>query len=369
MVSGEEVVIFTDTNIGTHIAMAVSPDITAADFKREVERKHLSIFPQLGEIEAHGLMVKRKSCFYHLTGSLPVKYAFQGLKGTWLLHVEVQRSNDMDKPGLSHCLAAKNDNHDSDGSNINDYFVTNTDKNNINNGSKKRIKGLLSIKPLAEELWKTAPHFNKKGKKKKSMIHLDHRLDDIEKECPIIIKETPDSTDNENVQMSRNKVKPVIRSSSPLVHTPIERSPEVLSERDILDIQGNSSGLNFASRCYDPQNCEVASFATESGLEKQLKGRRNDNSNIQAYSAPQFATKTPPRTPPSLLPTDPGPGSSRNKLEITAAVGRRILIAAKKLRVSGNKQRPVIYFHRFRGASSVPFVSRISVFEISDSDD
>ncbi|XP_065875175.1 uncharacterized protein [Euphorbia lathyris] len=89
MASFPKVVVFTDTNIDTHIAMPVSPDITATDFKRELERRHLSFFPALGEIEAHEVMVRRKNCFYHLTESLPIKYAFQGLKGRWFLHVGV----------------------------------------------------------------------------------------------------------------------------------------------------------------------------------------------------------------------------------------------------------------------------------------
>ncbi|KAJ0101363.1 hypothetical protein Patl1_03930 [Pistacia atlantica] len=36
-----EVPVFTDTNLGTHIAMAVSPDITTGDFKSEAEVKFL----------------------------------------------------------------------------------------------------------------------------------------------------------------------------------------------------------------------------------------------------------------------------------------------------------------------------------------
>ncbi|XP_065875177.1 uncharacterized protein [Euphorbia lathyris] len=68
MASFPKVVVFTDTNIDTHIAMPVSPDITATDFKRELERRHLSFFPALGEIEAHEVM---------------------GLKGRWFLHVGV----------------------------------------------------------------------------------------------------------------------------------------------------------------------------------------------------------------------------------------------------------------------------------------
>ncbi|KDP20469.1 hypothetical protein JCGZ_05331 [Jatropha curcas] len=255
--SGEMVIIFTDTSMDTHIAMAVSPDITAAAFKREVERKHFSIFPRLGKIEAQGLMVRRNRCFYHLTESLPIKYAFQGLKGTWFLHVEVQPSYDSEKRGLTHFLAAKNHNYVSDGSKIDDSFVNEIERNTHN---------------------------------------------------------------------------------------------------------GNSSELNSVSRCCIPRSCNVTSIAIESQLEKPLKGKRDDNClNIQTYSS--FIS--PSRTSSCLSPTE----SSGNKLKRSAAVGRRILTAANNIRLSGKKRSPAISFYRFRVAASVPSVSRISAFEISDTDD
>ncbi|KAA8527074.1 hypothetical protein F0562_008697 [Nyssa sinensis] len=89
--------VFTDTNLGTRLAVAIPPDTTAGDFKRELERAHLNCFPKLGKIRIHGLMVKRKSCFYHLPESLPIKHAFQGLKGTWFLHMEACPWGGFDK--------------------------------------------------------------------------------------------------------------------------------------------------------------------------------------------------------------------------------------------------------------------------------
>ncbi|KAJ0046081.1 hypothetical protein Pint_03845 [Pistacia integerrima] len=63
-----EVPVFTDTNLGTHIAMAVSPDITTGDFKRELAKTHFSCFPKIGEIEVYGLMV------HPLFGEAEVKF-------------------------------------------------------------------------------------------------------------------------------------------------------------------------------------------------------------------------------------------------------------------------------------------------------
>ncbi|XP_050226602.1 uncharacterized protein LOC126676437 [Mercurialis annua] len=91
MGSNGEVVIFTDTSIDTHIALSVSPDITAADFMRELETTHYTCLPTVGEIKAHALMVRKRKRFYRLSESLPLKCVFQGVKGAWFLHVQVEK--------------------------------------------------------------------------------------------------------------------------------------------------------------------------------------------------------------------------------------------------------------------------------------
>ncbi|EEF46071.1 hypothetical protein RCOM_1189860 [Ricinus communis] len=364
MESDGEVLVFIDTNIGTHIAASVSPDITAADFKRELEREHLSFFPTLGEIKAHVLMVRRKSCFYHLTESLPIKYAFQGLKGTWFLHVKVQPSSNVDKPGSSHDVAARSDNHFSDGS-IVTPSATNTKKNNKHK-YKQKIRDLLCVRPPANEFWKTAS-ISYNGKKNKSVIQfIENRLDDIKESLNLNEEDAGVAADESVVfQMSRNKVRPVIGSSILLAETPQERSEEV----GIVDINGNLSELNSESKCCDPRSSKITSVAIEGELEKRPRGRRGDiYSAAQAYSIAQFSTITPPRTMHASCSTD-NPGSSGNKLERTAAVGRRILIAADNLRLSENRQSPIISFCRFRDSPSMSSISRMSMFEISDNDD
>ncbi|KAL0904696.1 hypothetical protein M5K25_026832 [Dendrobium thyrsiflorum] len=49
--------------------------------------EHFSCFPNLGKIKVHGLMVKKKSFFYHLSDSMAIKHVFKELSGTWLLHL------------------------------------------------------------------------------------------------------------------------------------------------------------------------------------------------------------------------------------------------------------------------------------------
>ncbi|XP_058185360.1 uncharacterized protein LOC131302635 isoform X2 [Rhododendron vialii] len=70
---------------------------TVVKQNQEIERTHLNCFPKVGEIRADGLMVKKKSFFYHLPDSLPIKHVFQGAKGTWFIHIEVCSRRVSDK--------------------------------------------------------------------------------------------------------------------------------------------------------------------------------------------------------------------------------------------------------------------------------
>lgn len=185
--SDGEVAVFTDTNMDTHIAMGISPDITVADFKK-LEKMHFNCFPKLGEIKVCELKVRRNNCFYHLLESLPIKYAFQGLKGNWFLHVEIRSSNSFRNQHLPQCLAAKDD-HISDGSNAIGSLVTNTRKNDMTpNGNNKRIEGLLGIKSPAE-LPKTAPCFDKRSKEKKRLAEIDREFDRSKKSPKLAARE------------------------------------------------------------------------------------------------------------------------------------------------------------------------------------
>ncbi|KAH0449245.1 hypothetical protein IEQ34_023045 [Dendrobium chrysotoxum] len=49
--------------------------------------EHFSCFPNLGKIKVHGLMVKKKSFFYHLSDSMAIKHVFEELSGTLVLHL------------------------------------------------------------------------------------------------------------------------------------------------------------------------------------------------------------------------------------------------------------------------------------------
>ncbi|XP_010480141.1 PREDICTED: uncharacterized protein LOC104758874 [Camelina sativa] len=104
MAFAEEVAVFTETNLGTGIVMTVPQDITAADFKRKLEKTHVSCLSSLGEIRVHGLMVKRKSRFYYLVESLPMKYIFRDNQKPWFIHAKARVVNGSQEPSISNSI-------------------------------------------------------------------------------------------------------------------------------------------------------------------------------------------------------------------------------------------------------------------------
>ncbi|ERN19250.1 uncharacterized protein LOC110008403 isoform X1 [Amborella trichopoda] len=80
--------VFIDSNLGTHLAIIVSPNDSVGNLKRILREEHPLSFPNLGEIMVQALMVKRKSYFYHLPDSLPIKSALEGLRGSWFLFMD-----------------------------------------------------------------------------------------------------------------------------------------------------------------------------------------------------------------------------------------------------------------------------------------
>ncbi|TXG67972.1 hypothetical protein EZV62_009247 [Acer yangbiense] len=184
--SSEEVAVFTDTNLATHIAMAVSPDITAGEFKRKLERTHFSCFPSIGEIKVHGLMVKRKSSFYHLSDTVPIKHAFQGLKGTWFLRAETKPLIELDKPCPSQYIDAKVEKSNLNGICCNDSLITRAKENDImSNGEKGRTESSHGKTPLSQELSVNVPRSNSKRRRVKTVSNFVGCSDGIEKGCPV----------------------------------------------------------------------------------------------------------------------------------------------------------------------------------------
>uniref|UniRef100_A0A3N7F796 Uncharacterized protein n=1 Tax=Populus trichocarpa TaxID=3694 RepID=A0A3N7F796_POPTR len=358
----------------------------------ELEKMHFNCFPKLGEIKVCELKVRRNNCFYHLLESLPIKYAFQGLKGNWFLHVEIRSSNSFRNQHLPQCLAAKDD-HISDGSNAIGSLVTNTRKNDMTpNGNNKRIEGLLGIKSPAE-LPKTAPCFDKRSKEKKRLAEIDREFDRSKKSPKLAARECS------GLLTPGNEVKPATEELSKNAPYFKKTSKEKKRLADInKELDRSKKALNVvdkvSSGLLTPRNKVehatitgalpkiVACFKKKSKDKKRMAGlnkefdRRKKAPNLAAKVCSGLLTpinqvdiRRPPRTLASPLPTDLRPGSSGNKLKTTSAVGKRMMTAANKLKISANKQRPALSFYRFRAPSRASFVVRRSIFDISDSDE
>ncbi|CAH2033421.1 unnamed protein product [Thlaspi arvense] len=118
MAFAEEVAIFAETSLGTRIVMTVPLNITSADLKRntikgfinakcvffagKLEKTHASCLPSFGEIRVSGLMVKRKSQFYHLAESVSIKYIFRDNQKPWFIHAEAILVNRWQEPSMSN---------------------------------------------------------------------------------------------------------------------------------------------------------------------------------------------------------------------------------------------------------------------------
>ncbi|KAK9269781.1 hypothetical protein L1049_001559 [Liquidambar formosana] len=244
MGSSVEVPVFTDTNMGTHIAMAVSPDITSGDFKKELETEHFNCFQRLGEIRVYCLMVKQKSCFYHLPESVPIKHAFQGWKGTWFLHAEASPLTTSDRPGLSECVAEFRD-QISNGSKFigsleaNNCMKSTDKKKTKRKGKKRRIKRSHCLKAVLQGLLVTVYLSKKKknGKRVKKKYFTEYRANGNEKGCLGGNEEAPGVTTEvrSHCFASGNEVESRKEwNSVPLVEAPSEMSSEVISVTGII---------------------------------------------------------------------------------------------------------------------------------------
>ncbi|XP_019438333.1 PREDICTED: uncharacterized protein LOC109344150 isoform X1 [Lupinus angustifolius] len=94
-------VVFIDTNIHTHLALLVSLSDTVSLLKKRILVEHPLCFPKIGHIEIHAVKVKRKGCFYHLSDSVLVKSAFNGVSKDWFLSVDASALVDVSPETIS----------------------------------------------------------------------------------------------------------------------------------------------------------------------------------------------------------------------------------------------------------------------------
>ncbi|XAR67358.1 hypothetical protein NMG60_11002077 [Bertholletia excelsa] len=341
MASKERVAVFIDTNLGTHIAIDVSPDITAGDFKRDLEQAHLNCFPKLGEIRVNGLMVKQKSTFYRLPDSFPVKHAFLNFRRTWVIQMEAYPLSGSNNLILSRYLDSETrdlkshgtgDTHPLEPQNC----APSSRKNNLNCKAKKKgVKRIPCSKIVLQVILGATCLKRKKrrGLKEKQF----------------------EGSSSEDKELIVPKIEGQYREEWNSCATVENPSEETLSETVSISgiIRKYFSDYEEVTCCSD-----IASRANKSQQGELVDARAN---------LPHFAVKTPPRMLIFPLPTDQGPRTSRDTFK-KAQVGKRMVVASNMLRTSASKQKSSSGLCKSNDHKSSSLVQSI-VFEISDSED
>ncbi|KAJ7969423.1 COP1-interacting protein 4.1 [Quillaja saponaria] len=347
-----EVSVFADTNLDTRIAMTVPPDITAGEFKN-VERVHFSCFPKSGQIQVNGLMVKRKSCFYYLPDSVPLKYVFKGIRKTWFLHVEVRPKVDFCMPSLTHGVATEVGKHIYNCS----YVPTSLESQKLPRSNEHNARG-NSLEVLQSTLFSSNEMENKKRGS-----YSDNKDSGTEKASCCKLEESPAATASEyQCFVPDNRVENTEGNS--MLGDSNDMSSEVISVTGII----NRYFPNF-NEIGSPSSSDGTSRVVWSVTEQSKYGHRS-LSRIQTDASPQFTPKTPPPVMPSPLPTDSIPKIVGDKYK-RSKVGKNLVVASRNLGVFANDQSPTASFCRFKNGKLFEpksYHKNGLLYEISDSD-
>ncbi|KAF5194970.1 ubiquitin-protein ligase [Thalictrum thalictroides] len=351
--------VLMDTNLSTHILMPVSSNTTAADLKRELGDEHPICFPTIGAIMIKGLMVKRRSYYYHIPDSILVKDIFQGWKRPWVLHVDVTPSNHSDKPYQSEILVAK----------VSENAESQKPENHITclKTEDKASERSCMLSEGIEKQFRARVNITEISKKTTNKKHSHEKVEDgINEMCVHVHGEAKDiSTQHpSNIQNSKNQGERL--TSLLTVETPTISMSEVASVTGLLTR-------------YFPEFDEVKSYddasscanGDESGardlLHNPLKANVNEHdSNLLNYETPQSNARTRPNRFSFTSPVEPSPRASCEKIGKTE-VGKRLLMAANNIGISASKKKSPIIFCQSKDRKLLSSLERTLVFELSDS--
>nr|GMC53674.1 Cell wall integrity and stress response component 3 like [Ipomoea batatas]GME08267.1 Cell wall integrity and stress response component 3 like [Ipomoea batatas] len=342
--------IFTETDLGTRLAVPISPDATAREFKRVFEMAHLNCFPKLGDIKVNGLMVQRKSFFYHLSDTLPLRYAFQYLKGNWFLRVKVCHSSVPDKLGAPEHVREKIkdcsiDVNDGAGSTEAKNFLSSTIK--IKSKSRRRkIKRFAGFRISLLDIRRRF-YFLERQKIKKKRVRKKYDI-----KCSINAVDEQHVVSDENCDNAISGAKDK-SSKEGNYSRAVESRHETLSES--MSVSGI---IRKYFSCYDEVNSGSGfSYSTVRGEQKEKLIVTTDDChlNFGVCTLPPFRAKTPSKMLNVPLTNETASIPSRKVKK--AEVGKRLLTAANHLGLNSSNRSP--------GLS----LTRSVVFEIPDEED
>ncbi|CAI8589992.1 unnamed protein product [Vicia faba] len=367
-----EVAIFADTNLGTRIAFNSPFHVTAGTLKRDFEKVHFTCLPDIGEIQVHGLMVRRKSCFYYLPDSFPVKNVFPTMRETWFLHVEVRPVSCLRVPCLP-CDAATALKQ----RNLMTYNCKTKTRCNI---EEKREEELNPCAYPSKENEVIDHVLKEKGNSHENSEHGMQERDSCR------FGDKPTST--ASAMPETNVEFQVELCASSVQETPSKMSTQVISVSGIINKY--FSGFNGINKFSSSSNSDVTSRVVHSEIEVQSNtGGAHSCSKKQVDSLSQFSPKTPPHVPLHVEFVSKNSGSKTRKPKVEkcsrkrrskvekcsknrrSKVGKFLLSASKSLGASNNKQSPALSLCKFKNIKLLEEISQInhSIFSICDSDD
>ncbi|XP_021905812.1 uncharacterized protein LOC110820604 isoform X2 [Carica papaya] len=324
---------------------------------------------QISQLEISN--VKRKSSFYHLPEWIPIKYAFQGLRGTWFLQVEGRLLNGSNSADLSKHVAAEVGNHAFHGSNLTKSLAIASRRKNGLSNEKGKKEIFNRIKTSQQELPKVFSYSGKKRKRKQRINNLEHPLPPANENINID-KEMQAISCRKNLYHFLSEIE--FESATKCHPASKRRTPSKRFQQVITDANINgrySSSFCEESRYRSPSVSLVAS-TIHSRLPQQLKAQRDVScSTIGVDTLPQLNLRTPPRISPSLSQTDSKLESSRNKPR-GAEIGKRLLTASNNIIKPQNKHRSAISICRTKNRKyerrNAASIARYMAFEMSSSD-
>lgn len=310
---------------------------------------------------------------------MPVKYAFQGVEGTWFLQIEARSLIACNRTSMPRFIDDKVD-HSSGSSGVTNILepkncLRSIDKVDIKNTVKKPRKRKLDChKPSVKKLV-CASKEKKKRKREREDCFFNH-----------------EASRNEMIRLGANEVTEMLsankspdchslasefnhreHASRPMIEASSNMSTDVKSVSSIIrryfpDHKGESG---FAS----PTNSDLTSRVVENRKKDHLKSKTDENClTTQVDYFPQIAAK--PKRPPRLmhfpLPKRPANRIVKDKPK-RRKIGKRLVMASCNLGLSPGKQNSAFYLSSSLRDEKVmddsSSLHRRSVFEISDSSD
>lgn len=313
---------------------------------------------------------------------MPIRYAFQGKKGTWFLRIIARPLSDLSGPGKCKGAARKIEEYMYKGREDTAYleppkYRPSTGKTETRGECMKRTLGRSNYpKPSTQMLHSSVSLPKEESNKRLQKRPLSEFTASEIKGESSGREDTHGATAKERSSFSASATEDERRerlSSIPMVEAPSEMSSEGISVTGIIKRYFPTSNEFSSFGSPSSSDVNIAHRTVESQMEEQLKTKTDGKcSSIQFEGIPEFTVKTPPRMLPLPLLAASTPDSLRDKLK-SSGVGRRLMLASSNIRISGSKQKPGISLFRFKDGkllepNSLPLI-RNSAFEMSDKED